>query len=356
MLKSFSNNLLNWHLTKNTRSMPWKGEKDPYKIWLSEIILQQTKVEQGLKYYEKFITKFPSISLLAKAKDETVFKMWEGLGYYSRCKNLLETARAIYKNGAVFPSVYEEIIKLKGVGAYTAAAIASFAYNLPYAVVDGNVYRILSRYLANSTSTATAAGKKEFAGIAQHLLHKTKPGLYNQAIMDLGATICKPANPLCEICPVKNTCAAKLAGTVAAYPVKRKKPILKKRLLLYFLIQQNQYVYVKKRTGSGIWENLFEFPVTEFRPAARLQKPQIKKAVSALLGKIPCHIDFISEPYSQKLSHQHIRAIFTSVTISEPLHWNGFTKVHTKDFKKLAFPAIINEFLQAEKMRIRFHK
>jgi A/G-specific adenine glycosylase len=356
MLNSFTNKLLNWHLTKNTRVMPWKEEKDPYKIWFSEIILQQTRVEQGLKYYEKFISKFPTISLLANAKDETVFKMWEGLGYYSRCKNLLETARIINKNGAVFPSTHKELLKLKGVGEYTAAAIASFAYNLPFAVVDGNVYRILSRYLANSTPTGNAAGKKEFAVIAQKFLHKKKPGLYNQAIMDLGATICKPVNPLCPVCPVQKNCAAKRTNSVSAYPVKGKKLIPKKRQFLYFIFQNNHSVFVTKRTGKGIWENLFEFPVVEVSPAKPIRKPQIKKALYALIGATHYNIDFISKTYSQKLSHQHIRAIFAGITVSGPVDRASFIWVNKKEFEKLAFPAIINEFVQAEKMRFNFHK
>ena len=193
-----------WNRHQNKRKMPWKGEKDPYKIWLSEIILQQTRVEQGLKYYEKFISTFSDIHKLAAAKDEKIYKLWEGLGYYSRCKNLIETARFISKklNGK-FPDAFEDILSLKGVGNYTASAIASFAYNQPYAVVDGNVFRVLSRFFGIKKPIDSTEGKKLFSGLAFELLDKKRPGIYNQALMDFGAVICKPY-PLCNSCVLKD--------------------------------------------------------------------------------------------------------------------------------------------------------
>src|SRR5437868_3718798 len=190
--KYFTNSLLNWNRKYNKRQMPWKGEKDPYKIWLSEIILQQTRVEQGWNYYHQFVENFPTVIHLAKAPETKVFKLWEGLGYYSRCKNLIATAKIIAsKHKGKFPEAYEDIISLKGVGSYTAAAIASFAFDLPFAVVDGNVFRVLSRFFGIATAIDSTAGKKMFTQLAAELLDKKHPGIYNQALMDFGAVVCK---------------------------------------------------------------------------------------------------------------------------------------------------------------------
>jgi A/G-specific adenine glycosylase len=205
----FREKLMGWHLESNKREMPWKGEKDPYRIWLSEIILQQTRVEQGWAYYERFLKKFPNISALARASDQVVLKCWEGLGYYTRCRNLIHTARYIaFERNGLFPSTYDEIIQLKGVGPYTAAAIASFAFNQPHAVVDGNVFRVLARYHGLSTPIDRPEGKKLFQSLAQGSLDKDQPGQYNQALMDLGATVCKPQSPNCADCPLRKNCTA----------------------------------------------------------------------------------------------------------------------------------------------------
>ena len=221
--------------------MPWKGEKDPYKIWLSEIILQQTRVEQGLAYYTNFIKTFPTVHQLAKAPDEKVFKLWEGLGYYSRCRNLLATARFISKElKGKFPDNYESIKALKGIGPYTAAAISSFAYNLPHAVVDGNVFRVLARVFGISKSIDSTEGKKQFTVLAEELLDKNHPGLYNQAIMDFGAVICKPAAPLCDTCVFKKECYAFRHNKVNALPVKEKKINIKKRWFYYLVLEYSK--------------------------------------------------------------------------------------------------------------------
>jgi A/G-specific adenine glycosylase len=202
--KYFTKQLLHWNSTQNNRQMPWKGEKDPFKIWLSEIILQQTRVDQGRAYYDRFVSTFPNIKKLASASEKKVFKLWEGLGYYSRCKNLIATARFITKEKqGKFPETYEEILSLKGIGPYTAAAIASFAFNLPHAVVDGNVFRVLSRFFGIDIPVDNSNGKKIFSKLAESLLNSRQPGIYNQAIMDFGAVICKPQNPLCLSCPLK---------------------------------------------------------------------------------------------------------------------------------------------------------
>ena len=230
--------LMKWHRLHNSRQMPWKGEKDPYKIWLSEIILQQTRVEQGLAYYNRFIQHYPTIQQLAAAPDQEVLKLWEGLGYYSRCRNLLLTARLIVKEyKGLFPRDYETLLSLKGVGPYTAAAIASFAYNQPYAVVDGNVLRVLSRFFGLDTAIDTMPGKKQFTGLADEVLDKQYPALFNQAIMDFGATVCKPMAPACIDCPARKDCAAFLTGNVNRLPVKEKTLQRKHRWFYYFIFE-----------------------------------------------------------------------------------------------------------------------
>lgn len=207
--KFFADALLVWNDLDNKRQMPWKGESDPYRIWISEIILQQTRVHQGLEYYNRFISTFPDVKSLATAPENKVYKLWEGLGYYSRCKNLIATAQFIYKDlHGEFPDKFEDILTLKGVGNYTASAIASFAFNLPHAVVDGNVFRVLSRFFGIETPINTTEGKKFYASLAQTLLDKKQPGKYNQALMDFGAIICKPAAPLCNQCPLQKKCVA----------------------------------------------------------------------------------------------------------------------------------------------------
>jgi A/G-specific adenine glycosylase len=230
----FTKQLLYWNQTANHRSMPWKGESDPYKIWLSEVILQQTRVDQGRAYYEKFIQAYPTIQDLAKAKDEKVFKLWEGLGYYNRCRNLLHTARHISNHSkGIFPNTYEGLLALKGIGPYTAAAIASFAFNLPYAVVDGNVFRVLARFHGISTPTDTKEGITLFNTLSNQHFAKDQPGAYNQAIMDFGATVCTPSNPDCVACNLSSKCVAFNVNKVNQLPVKIKRITKKKRHFEY---------------------------------------------------------------------------------------------------------------------------
>src|SRR6202012_1293228 len=261
----FTKILLKWHKGENSRKMPWKGEKDPYRIWLSEVILQQTRVEQGWAYYENFLTAFPTVHDLAIAPEQKVFKLWEGLGYYNRCRNLIATAKKIDSDyRGIFPSTYDEILALKGIGPYTAAAIASFAFNLPHAVVDGNVTRVLSRYFGITTPIDTTAGKKLYAELADSLLDKDQPDVYNQAIMDFGATVCLPRNPLCTTCVQNIDCQAWLHGWTGRLPVKEKSIQKKQRWFYYFIIEVgDDKVYIHQRTGKDIWEDLFEFVLRE---------------------------------------------------------------------------------------------
>ncbi len=341
--KYFVKKLLSWNKDDNTREMPWKGEKDPYKIWLSEIILQQTRVAQGLDYYHRFIAAFPTIHHLAKAPEVKVFKLWEGLGYYTRCKNLIATAKYISeKLNGKFPDQYEEILSLKGIGPYTAAAIGSFAFKLPYAVVDGNVYRVLARYFGIFTPTDSLAGKQLFGKLANDLLNKKQPGAYNQALMDFGAVVCKPQLPLCDSCALSEHCKAFLKGTVQQLPVKEKTITKKTRWLYYLRVDFEGETYVRKRGSSDIWENLYEFVLIESAgPIVITDLTPFKK----LLGKTKCTVTHISPQYKQLLTHQIIHGQFVRIAVKEPLVLKGYKKINRKALGKLPFPKFISNYL-----------
>jgi A/G-specific adenine glycosylase len=346
-LKRFSKILLAWNEKKNNRRMPWKGEKDPYKIWLSEIILQQTRVEQGLKYYERFIRAFPTIHHLAQAQDDRVFKLWEGLGYYNRCRNLIHTARYVSKDlKGKFPATYEELKALKGVGPYTAAAIASFAYQLPYAVVDGNVLRVLARIFGIKQPVDSTEGKKTLSRLAGILLNKNKPDEYNQAIMDFGAAVCKPAAPLCDCCPFRKSCFALKNNMVSSLPVKGKKPAHRTRWFNYLFIERKANVLVHQRNGKDIWRHLFEFPVIETRSASTPKTVLREAEKNNLLEKNKFEIVSVSELIRQQLSHQIVRARFLHIRLKEkPVQPPNFKWVNKKHLSHLAFPKIINDYL-----------
>jgi len=345
--KFFAKKLLAWNQSDNDREMPWKGEKDPYKIWLSEIILQQTRVEQGLAYYNRFITQFPTVQKLAKAPETAVFKLWEVLCYYTRCKNLIATAKYIAGDlKGKFPGDYEGILSLKGIGPYTAAAISSFAFNLPHAVVDGNVFRVLSRVFGIATPIDSTTGKKEFTQLANELLDKKQPGIYNQALMDLGATICKPQQPLCNDCPLKNQCSAYLNETINLLPIKEKSIIKKTRWLYYLLIENNDTVLVRKRGAKDIWENLYEFVLIENDGILALENLKTLPSIKKIFGKIPFEIIQISKPYKQLLTHQIIHGQFIKLTVSKPLSVVGYEAIALKKLDKLPFPKFITAYLK----------
>lgn len=347
-LSKFPALLLQWNRNKNTRQMPWKGEKDPYKIWLSEIILQQTRVEQGLKYYERFISNFPDVHKLAKAKDEKVYKLWEGLGYYSRCKNLLETARFISKklNGK-FPEKFEDILALKGVGNYTASAIASFAFNLPYAVVDGNVFRVLSRVFGIKKPIDSTKGKKLFTQLASELLDKKHPGIYNQALMDFGAVVCKPY-PLCSICPMKDHCFAFKNDVIDKLPVKEKKIEIKTRWFNYLILENKGRFYIRKRTDNDIWNNLNEFVLIESEKEIDVKKIFKKAEEKNILSKGFYELKSVSPIYSQQLSHQKIMARFIRIDLKMDPSLKTHKPVSKNQMFRLAFPRVINIYFEKD--------
>jgi A/G-specific adenine glycosylase len=248
----------------NKRDLPWRTTKSPYFIWLSEIIMQQTQVIQGLAYYNKFVSTYPTINELANAKEDEVLNLWQGLGYYSRARNLHFTAKQIVEqNNSKFPANYNDLLKLKGVGEYTAAAIASFAYNQCHAVVDGNVFRVLSRVFNIDTPINSTQGKKEFYTLANSLIDETSPGIHNQAIMELGALVCKPKNPKCDICPVAEICISREKSTMLDLPVKLKKVKVKQRYLNYLIETDGVYVEIIKRNENDIWKGLYNFKLLE---------------------------------------------------------------------------------------------
>jgi A/G-specific adenine glycosylase len=349
---SFTAQLLKWNREKNIRQMPWKGEKDPYKIWLSEIILQQTRVEQGLNYYNNFIRIFPDINILAKAKDKKIFKMWEGLGYYTRCRNLIATARYISKERkGKFPVTYDEVKTLKGIGPYTAAAISSFAFNLPYAVLDGNVFRVLARVFGINEPVDTTEGKKYFASLAEKLLDKKLPGLYNQAIMDFGAIVCKPVSPLCSECIFRKSCYAYLHNKVDELPLKKKKINIRKRWFYYLILEYKNEIAIHQRIGKDIWQDLYEFHLiekaNEIDPKNMMQEAEKKKWVLkkgyALLS--------VSPLYKQQLSHQLIAGQFIRVCLKKkPKLGSEWLWVTKNKIRKYAFPQFINQYLRKKAM------
>ena len=341
-----------WNKTQNNRPMPWKGEPDPYKIWLSEIILQQTRVEQGWHYYNRFVASFPNINLLAKAPEEKVFKLWEGLGYYTRCKNLIATAKFIAKEKqGRFPDSYEEILSLKGIGPYTAAAIASFAFNLPHAVVDGNVFRVLSRFFGIENPIDSNAGKKLFTDLAEALLDKKLPGIYNQAIMDFGAVTCKPKNPLCSTCPLQEKCVALATGKVNILPVKEGKLVKRTRWFYYLVAEHNGKIYVRKRGAKDIWENLNEFILLEEERSMTVAELQATPAFKRLVKGNNITIISHSKMYRQQLTHQTINGMFIRVKLKNALVLPGHKEVSFKALGKLPFPKLITGYLVENELK-----
>lgn len=343
----FTKHLMKWNRNKNNRSMPWKGEKDPYKIWLSEIILQQTRVEQGLAYYNRFIQNFPTIHNLANAEEKRIYKLWEGLGYYSRCSNLILTAKLVSgEMKGKFPGNFDDLLKLKGIGSYTASAIASFAFNLPHAVVDGNVFRVLSRYSGNETPVDTPMGKNYFLNLADHFLDKKNPGIFNQAIMDFGAVICKPRNPACSECPLKKTCNAHITNRVDLLPVKKTALIRKERWMHYLLISHGGKLYVRKRTDKDIWKNLYEFVLMEETGPVEWSSLQGIKKLKPIFPSGNYSITQVSRVYKQQLTHQLINGQFVHIKSLLPPALTGYELMDQTEMDSLPFPKFITAFLK----------
>ena len=340
----FSNTLVYWYL-QNNRELPWRKTKNPYFIWLSEIMLQQTRVAQGLSYYLKFTSTFPSVFDLANADESTVLKMWQGLGYYSRARNLHFSAKQIAEElDGKFPSTYKEIIKLKGIGDYTASAIASICFNEPTAVVDGNVYRVLSRYFGIHTAINSTSGIKEFKALAQTLIDETQPGTFNQAIMDFGALHCKPQNPLCETCPFSNSCVAFEKKLTKELPVKEKKIKVRKRYFNFLVIKtDDNKTILSERKGKGIWRGLYQFPLIESDKIINEREIISSEEFIALFPEETTISLFNKKEIVHKLSHQHLHTQFwvveTKTLKKADILW--------KNIQDFPVPVLIANFLEA---------
>ena len=340
-IMDFSNILINWYL-QNKRDLPWRHTKNPYNIWLSEIILQQTRVVQGLPYYNKFIESFPNVESLANAEEEKVLKLWQGLGYYSRARNLHTTAKFINEQlKGEFPKNYNDLLKLKGVGEYTAAAIASFSFDEDVAVVDGNVFRVLSRFFGIESDISENKTKKEFQDLAKSLLPKGKASNFNQAIMEFGATQCVPKSPNCCDCIFNSNCYALQKNKINELPVKKKKIKVKNRYLNYVVVKDsNANFLIEKRTDNGIWKNLFQFPLVETEKALNENKilDLIKKEFTA---DNVLHLN--SEPIIHKLSHQHLYIRFFEITKNDVIK----KAISYEEMIKKPFPIVLHNFIQS---------
>ena len=342
----FTNLLIEWYLQKK-RDLPWRNTTNPYPIWLSEIILQQTRVAQGMPYFYAFLESFPTVKELARADEQQVLKLWQGLGYYSRARNLHQTAQYIANElDGVFPNSYAGLIQLKGIGEYTAAAIASFAYNEPVPVVDGNVFRVVSRYFGIESDISTGKTKKEFTALAAEILSKEQPALFNQAIMEFGAMHCTPKNPDCENCIFNSSCVALQKGLVGQLPFKSKKIKIRKRYFNYIVLQDKKgNTKIQQRTDKGIWHNLYEFPLFEttqeegFETIAPLIKNDTDFGDSVVSIQEANPISLI-----HKLSHQHLYIKFWKVTINNTLT-DG---VNPEQLSTYPFPIVIHNFIEED--------
>ncbi len=331
--------IINWYLD-NYRKLPWRETKDPYKIWLSEVILQQTRIDQGLPYYNKFVAHFPTVYALAKAPEQRVLQLWEGLGYYSRARNLHFAAQYIVNDlNGVFPKNYTELLQLKGVGDYTAAAIASIAYREVVPAIDGNVYRVLSRVFGIKDAYDTGSGKKVFKALALELIDKKQPDNYNQAVMEFGARVCKPKQPLCDTCIFNNSCYALAQKSIASLPYKKGKTKVRKRFFNYFIfLDQAGNTRIEQRTAKGIWQGLYEFPLfeTDKKSSIKIITAYLNKAYQT--DKVVLYND---KPIIHKLSHQHLYTHFWIVEVSnlsESIAWNTL--------ENYPFPVLIRNFIK----------
>jgi A/G-specific adenine glycosylase len=340
---NFSKEIIHWYL-QNKRDLPWRKTKDPYRIWLSEIMLQQTRVVQGLPYYEKFTAAFPTVYDLAKADESQVLKLWQGLGYYSRARNLHYTAKDIVENyNGKFPNTYKELLKLKGVGDYTASAIASICFDEVAPVVDGNVYRVLARYFDIDIPINSTEGIKKFKELAFEVIDEDDPANFNQAIMEFGAVQCKPQNPYCIVCPLNESCEGLKNQRVGMLPVKLKKTKIKHRWFNYLVVLSNETeTLLEERKGKGIWQGLYQFPLLETTKAItniRSHQKEIEEIVQLN--------DFSITPYNteekiHKLSHQHLHTTFWIVETTENLK-NG---ILLQEIRKYPVPILIGNFIE----------
>lgn len=342
---TFSNRLISWYL-ENKRDLPWRNTRNPYPIWLSEIILQQTRVAQGLPYFNAFLSNFPTVFDLANASEEQVLKLWQGLGYYSRARNLHQTAKIIaFERNGEFPNSYQELLKLKGVGTYTAAAIASFAYHEAVPVLDGNVFRVLSRYFGVETDITSATAKKEFTALAKEVMDDKNPAQFNQAIMEFGAMQCVPKNPDCSVCVFNTSCTALQKKKVDQLPIKLKKTKITERYLNYLVFEdEDGKSTIQQRSSKGIWHNLYEFPLIE--SDKEWTKLEIRKAIRnqniVSVEQIISISSFEENSIRHILSHQRLFIRFWYIPINGKIK-NGISKTNLRE---KPFPIVIFNFIE----------
>ena len=337
-MEHISDILLSW-FAREGRDLPWRRTRDPYRIWLSEVILQQTRVAQGLEYYLRFTERFPDIAALAAAPEDEVLKLWQGLGYYSRARNLHAAARQVMSRfGGVFPATYGEVRALRGVGDYTAAIV----YDTPCAVLDGNVYRVLARLFDIGIPIDTSAGKRTFAELAQSQLDTSRPGLYNQAIMDFGALQCTPAQPRCGDCPLAGRCLALAAGTVGVRPVKQGRAKVRDRWFNYLHVTCGGQTLLHRRGGGDIWQGLYEFPLIETDKAADFAELAATAAFRELLGNGRWHLRRSVTMPGHRLSHQLLHAVFHRIECDA---MPAFPSVETAALGGYALPRLVDRYL-----------
>lgn len=334
---------------QNARNLPWRQTNDPYFIWLSEVILQQTRVDQGINYYYKFIEAFPTVHHLAKAEEQEVLKLWQGLGYYSRARNLHTAAQHVVNHfEGNFPNNFEDIKGLKGVGDYTAAAIASFAFQLPYAVVDGNVYRLLSRYFGEATPIDSSKGKKLFSALAQAFLPESDPETYNQALMEMGAIMCTPKKPNCADCPLNESCISLREGSTSELPVKSKKTKTRNRYFNYLIPENSESIILKQRAEKDIWANMFEPPLIE--TTEPVSSVEIESSLPPSLTG--CILPQLSAEYKHILSHQHIFAKFWVIQNPQFDASTGLKWVNQDQLHLYPLPRLIDRYLEKHTLNI----
>lgn len=337
--------LIGWY-DDHARTLPWRETREGYRIWLSEIILQQTRVEQGMAYYLRFVERFPTVRDLAEASEDEVLKLWQGLGYYSRARNLHAAARSIVAcHNGIFPSTYDEIRSLRGVGPYTAAAIASLAYDLPYAVVDGNVYRVLARLFDIETPIDTTLGQRTFATLAQELIPTDKAAAHNQAMMEFGALHCTPTSPQCDCCPLAERCQALANRTVAERPTKQGRTKIRDRYLNYLHLTDGRHTLLRRRSEGDIWAGLYEFPLIETTSPCDFLELCQTEGFAALLGNCPYTLRQTTPLATHQLSHQRLHATFYLLEVSKLPTVEGVITIPHDELDRYAIPRLIERYL-----------
>ncbi len=345
ILDEYRKALTVWY-NHSKRELPWRESHDPYKIWVSEVILQQTRVNQGMDYYHNFLKSFPNVAELAEANEEEVLKVWQGLGYYSRARNMHHAAKTILSlHGGKFPEDYASIRNLKGIGDYTAAAIASISFNLPYAVVDGNVFRVLSRLFGIFTSIDTSAGKKEFHSLAQMMLDTAQPGQFNQALMELGAIQCIPDRPDCENCPLSTKCYAYAHQSVSVFPVRSKQVKQKARYLNYLYLTNKEYLFLEKRGDQDIWRNMYQFPLIETTEPVSAEAVIGSEAWETILTGQSYTIESVSNEKIHLLTHQRLHIRFFSVQLQTEKQPENLIATAKSEISGYPVPKPIENFL-----------